>query len=189
MTQDRERPAETASRTVLSRRDLLRVAGAVGAAGALAAALGVALGRPLRLREALAADAPPFPVARLVIESESGQHGFDVEVAATSAARMQGLQHRTSLAADAGMLFLFEAPGRAAMWMKDTYIPLDILFIADSGRIVAIAENTRPMSLQAIRAPEPVTAVLELNAGTAKEMGIAVGDRVLHPGLQAPPSR
>ncbi|MCW5700701.1 MAG: DUF192 domain-containing protein [Rhodospirillales bacterium] len=123
--------------------------------------------------------------ARLKIQSAGGGGGgsetlFHVEIAATPAQRSQGLQHRYALDADAGMLFLFDRPQPVAMWMKDTYISLDMLFLEADGRIVAIARHTKPQSLEVIRAPVPVAAVLEINAGTTREQGIRVGDRIVY---------
>ncbi len=81
---------------------------------------------------------------------------------------------------------MFETEAIASMWMKNTFIPLDMLFLAADGRIVAIAPNTQPMSLQPLQSPGPVKAVLELNGGTAERLGIEVDDRVIHPVLAAP---
>ena len=80
-----------------------------------------------------------------------------------------------------GMLFDFKAPRVIVMWMKDTLIPLDMLFIAADGTIVTIAENTRPLSLAAISSRVPVLGVLEVNAGTVRRLGLRAGDRVVHP--------
>jgi len=94
---------------------------------------------------------------------------------------MQGLQGRRRLAADAGMLFDFGRPVPVMMWMKDTHVSLDMLFIDAEGRVVNIARGTVPFSLTPIRSAGPVRAVLEVNAGTAARLGIKPGDRVLHP--------
>jgi uncharacterized membrane protein (UPF0127 family) len=91
----------------------------------------------------------------------------------------RGLMFRKHLAADAGMLFAFDAPIVARMWMHDTLIPLDMLFVAGDGRIVNIAEHARPMSDAVISAAAPVRAVIELPSGTAARLGIKPGDRVL----------
>lgn len=138
---------------------------------------------------ALAADSETFSVLSIVILSRTGSHRFRVELAESPSQRIQGLQGRRTLEANAGMLFVFDAPSVAAMWMKNTYIPLDMLFLDGVGSIVAIAENTRPMSLQPIQPPEPVNAVLELNAGTAARLGLKPGDRVLHPFGEGATSR
>ena len=117
----------------------------------------------------------------LTIETAGGDLSFTVELALTAEERRQGLMFRKSLPADQGMLFDYGRPVNASMWMKNTYIPLDMLFIGEDGRIEKIAERTIPHSLQTISAGRPVRAVLELNGGTASRHGIKVGDRVLHP--------
>jgi uncharacterized membrane protein (UPF0127 family) len=134
--------------------------------------------------KALAAGSETFSVFSIVILSRTGPHRFRVELAESPSQRMQGLQGRQTLDAKAGMLFLFDTPTVATMWMKNTYIPLDMLFLDSVGNIAAILENARPMSLQPIRPPEPVEAVLELNAGTVARLGIKLGDRVLHPFIK-----
>ena len=88
--------------------------------------------------------------------------------------------HRETLPADAGMLFDFERPRRVSMWMKNTLIPLDMLFIDDAGKVVEIAANTVPHDLTAIGPDAPVRAVLELNGGASAVYGIEAGDRVCH---------
>ena len=123
---------------------------------------------------------PPLPTGPLVIETQAGPVRFAVELAATAAARTRGLQHRSHLADNAGMLFDFETPQPVAMWMKDTYVPLDMLFIDNDGRITRVVEDTLPMSLTVIRSGGPARAVLELVAGTARLYGIRPGDRVRH---------
>jgi hypothetical protein len=126
-----------------------------------------------------------FPTAELAIESADGTvHRFTVEVARTPEQQRQGLMHRRELAADRGMLFVHETSRVATMWMKNTYIPLDMLFIKRDGRIVHIAERTTPHSLQAISAGQPVRGVLELRGGSADRLDIAVGDRVRHPAFE-----
>lgn len=123
-----------------------------------------------------------FPRSRLEIATADGRRlGFAVEMATTAAQQSRGLMHRRSLAADAGMLFDFGSGRSVYMWMKDTFIPLDMLFIDASGAIVEIAERTVPHSLEVIGSGEPVRAVLELNGGTAHRLGIRPGDRVVHP--------
>ncbi len=117
----------------------------------------------------------------LTIASGERELAFTVELAVTSEEQAQGLMHRRKLAADAGMLFPFAPEREAAFWMKDTNIPLDILFVAGDGRIVNIAERTVPLSLTALYSEGPVRAVLELNGGTSARLGIRPGDRVIHP--------
>lgn len=126
-----------------------------------------------------------FPRSRLTIETATGQHDFTVEVASTWARRAQGLQHRRTLAADAGMLFDYQESRPVSMWMKNTYLPLDMLFVDAAGRVARVAEDTEPLSLTPIPSGEPVRAVIELNAGTARRLGIRPGDRVHHPIFDA----
>ena len=106
---------------------------------------------------------------------------FDAEVADTDDLRARGLMFRHKLPEDRAMLFDFGEPRPAAMWMKNTYISLDMLFIRADGSIAAVAENTEPMSLQTISVQEPVKAVLEVAAGTVKRLGIQREDKVFHP--------
>jgi uncharacterized protein len=122
-----------------------------------------------------------FPTAPLTIVTATGPHKFTVEVATTPAQMEQGLMFRQSLAPDAGMIFDFKAPTVASMWMKNTLIPLDMLFVDAHGRIVNIHERAVPGSLEAIDAAAPVRAVIELNGGTAARLGIKPGDRVVFP--------
>jgi hypothetical protein len=122
-----------------------------------------------------------FPTAELTIVSAGGPHKFTVELARTPAQMEQGLMFRQSLAADAGMLFDYRAPAMASMWMKNTLIPLDMLFVDERGRIINIHERAVPGSLDPIAAAAPARAVIELNGGTAARLGIRPGDRVLFP--------
>jgi uncharacterized membrane protein (UPF0127 family) len=122
-----------------------------------------------------------FPTGELTIESASGPHKFHVEIATTPAQLEQGLMFRQKLAPDAGMLFDFQHPSPVSMWMKNTYIPLDMLFIDPKGRIINIAERAVPHSLDPVAAAAPARAVLELNGGTASRLGIRPGDRVVFP--------
>lgn len=123
-----------------------------------------------------------FEKDRLTIVTDSGRHDFDVELALTPEQRSQGLMFRREMARDAGMLFDFgPRAGRASMWMKNTFIPLDMLFIKTDGEIANVAERTTPHSLEAISSRGPVRYVLELNGGTAARLGIEPGDRVVLP--------
>ena len=132
-------------------------------------------------RFSVGADLQQFPTSELTIISASGPHRFKVELAETPAQMTQGLMFRTSLAPDAGMLFDYRQPTPATMWMRNTLIPLDMLFVDAQGRIVNIHERAVPQSLDVIAAAEPVRAVIELNGGTAARLGIEPGDRVVHP--------
>jgi uncharacterized protein len=124
---------------------------------------------------AAAADLEP-----LQIIAKSGVHTFSVELAQTEAQRQQGLMYRKSLPDGQGMLFDFSPPHEVTMWMKNTYVSLDMIFIRADGRIHRIAENTTPQSEATISSRGPVVAVLEVVAGTAKRLGIAPGDEVAH---------
>lgn len=122
-----------------------------------------------------------FEKSSLELETASGRHVFTVELAVTDRQLSQGLMNRTALPAGAGMLFDFGADQAVSMWMRNTLISLDMLFIDRNGAIVGIEERTTPMSTSIIQSPGPVRAVLELNAGTAEHLGVHPGDRVLHP--------
>ena len=121
---------------------------------------------------------------RLTINSGDEKHEFRVEIARTERQQSRGLMYRRQLPADAGMLFVYKPPVRAAMWMKNTFIPLDMLFIGNGNRIVKIAERTMPLSHKIISSPVPVRGVLEVNAGTASRLGIRTGDRVVSVALE-----
>jgi uncharacterized membrane protein (UPF0127 family) len=114
----------------------------------------------------------------LEIASKNGVHAFSVEIATNDAERERGLMFRKELPEGRGMLFDFAREQDVSMWMKNTYIPLDMLFIQSDGRISHIAENTEPLSERIISSGGPVRAVLEVIGGTARKLGIAPGDRV-----------
>lgn len=124
-----------------------------------------------------------FSREALTIMSGDKSHKFAVELALTHRQQMQGLMFRRSMAPDAGMLFVYRREEPTAMWMKNTFIPLDMLFIAADGKIARIAERTVPMSETVISSGGPVVAVLELNAGTASRLGLKPGDKILSAAL------
>jgi uncharacterized membrane protein (UPF0127 family) len=117
----------------------------------------------------------------LEIASKSGVHAFAVELALTPEEQSRGLMYRRSLPEGQGMLFDFKRDQETSFWMKNTYVPLDMIFIRSDGRIQRIAENTEPLSERLVPSNGPVRAVLEVVAGTARKLGIAPGDRVAHP--------
>jgi uncharacterized membrane protein (UPF0127 family) len=119
----------------------------------------------------------------LEIATKTGVRAFEVEIATTDAERERGLMYRKSMPISHGMLFDFERDQNVSMWMKNTYIPLDMIFILSDGRIWRIAENTTPLSERIISSGGPVRAVLELNGGAARRFGIAPGDKVAHPAF------
>ncbi|NQV83258.1 MAG: DUF192 domain-containing protein [Rhodospirillales bacterium] len=116
-----------------------------------------------------------------IVTGAGERHAFRVEVAETPRQRVQGLQLRANLKPDTGMLFDFETVQPVAMWMKNTFVSLDMLFIAADGRILNIAPNTTPLSLATIASAGPVRGVLEIRGGTSAQLGINTGDRVQYP--------
>ena len=123
----------------------------------------------------------PARIEQVTVVSTREAATFEAEVADTDDLRARGLMFRHKLPEDRAMLFDFGDPRPAAMWMKNTYISLDMLFIRADGSIAAVAENTEPLSLQTISVQEPVKAVLEVAAGTVKRLGIQRDDKVFHP--------
>jgi uncharacterized protein len=137
-------------------------------------------GSPLR------AQAPAvFGHGELDIETAGGRHHFQVELATTQDQQVQGLMFRRTLAPDAGMLFLYDDDHDIQMWMKNTLIPLDMIFIRADGTILNVAERTVPQSLETIASKGPARAVLEVNGGTAARLGIRAGDRILYPAFKS----
>lgn len=117
----------------------------------------------------------------LEIATKSGVHVFSVEMATTEEEKQTGLMYRKELPDGKGMLFDFAPEQQISMWMKNTYIPLDMIFIRADGRILRIAENTEPLSTRIISSGGLARGVLEVIAGTAQKYGIQPGDRVAHP--------
>lgn len=117
----------------------------------------------------------------LEIVTKNGVQVFSVEMATTEEEKQTGLMYRKELADGKGMLFDFNPEQEVSMWMKNTYVSLDMIFIRADGRILRIAENTEPMSTKIISSRGPARAVLEVVAGTAQKYGIRPGDRVGHP--------
>jgi uncharacterized protein len=120
-------------------------------------------------------------VQQLEIVTKNGVQVFSVEMATTEQEKETGLMYRKELPDGKGMLFDFSPEQQVSMWMKNTYIPLDMIFIRADGRILRIAENTEPLSTKIIPSGGPAKGVLEVIAGTAKKYGIEPGDRVGHP--------
>lgn len=131
----------------------------------------------------LAAGAPAIAAGldTLEIATSSGQHAFQVEIAANDASRERGLMDRRYMAPDHGMLFEFMSDQPVSFWMKNTYIPLDMIFISPAGVVTHIVANAEPLSERVIPSGGPCVAVLELNGGTAAAIGLKVGDKVRHP--------
>jgi uncharacterized protein len=120
----------------------------------------------------------PFKPASLKIETKAGPVLLNVEVADTEAKREQGLMFRRSMSTGQGMIFLFDGEHEITMWMKNTYIPLDMVFIGSDWRIRHIAYDAEPFSTDVISSMHPASRVLEIAAGQAKKLGLAVGDTV-----------
>ena len=125
--------------------------------------------------------AAELPRDVVLVEAGASQYRFEVEVADDPSERATGLMYRTSLADNAGMLFLYPNPQPVEFWMKNTPLSLDIVFVRADGTIARIAANTTPMSEDRIPSGEPVLAVLEVKAGIMQQLGIAAGDRLRNP--------
>jgi uncharacterized membrane protein (UPF0127 family) len=150
---------------------------------AAAVALGVCFALAVAPSRAVAQAAPASgetSLESLEIVTASGSHKFSVEVMRDDSQRARGLMYRRFMPEDRGMLFDFKREEAVSMWMKNTYLPLDMVFIDRTGRVVNVAENAEPLSERIIPSGAPAFAVLELNAGTARRIGLKVGDRLRH---------
>ena len=119
----------------------------------------------------------------LVVKGEGGaivSHTFQFELAETDPTRSIGLMHRAEIAPDHGMLFDFKRDRMVSMWMRNTFITLDMLFLSAEGEVVTIAENTVPHSEKTVSSRVRVRAVLELAAGTVQRLAVKPGDKVTH---------
>lgn len=124
--------------------------------------------------------AEPMPVEQLSIMTDLGTTTFQIEVAATDETREQGLMYRASMPRDHGMLFDFAVTQPVYFWMKNTYIPLDMIFIRADGTVASIARDTTPLSETVVPSGAPVRFVLEVNAGVAAKLGLKAGDHVVN---------
>ncbi len=152
----------------LSRRHLLAGLG-----------LALALGAGPAAAQAPQTNLPTSTVT--VVTADGRQHVFKVDVADTDATRARGLMYRRSMPADVGMLFDYKYETETAFWMKNTFIPLDMIFIRANGTIANIAERAVPHDETSIPSNGAVRGVLEVNGGTAARLGIKPGDKVLNP--------
>jgi hypothetical protein len=137
---------------------------------------------------AFAAGAPAQDGIRrepLVIITAAGEHAFEVEIAASDEQQSRGLMFRRSLGDREGMLFVHEPPRFVQMWMRNTYIPLDMIFIRADGRVHRIEASTEPFSERIIESGARVAGVLEVAGGTAAKLGLKPGNRVRHPHFKA----
>ncbi|HTO41640.1 MAG TPA: DUF192 domain-containing protein [Rhizomicrobium sp.] len=121
---------------------------------------------------------PRLPVQTIAIETANGPIRLNVEMATSSEQQRRGLMYRRQMDSNGGMLFVFPRAGQISFWMKNTYLPLDMLFIRADGTVSSIAAHTKPRTLDPVPSTEPVKAVLELNAGRAAELGIVEGAQV-----------
>ncbi len=124
---------------------------------------------------------------KIEILASQGSLTFSIEIADDPDAQARGLMFRPALPADAGMLFIFDPQRPANFWMRNTMIPLDMIFIDDTGRVESIAERTDPYSEQVSSSEGDVRAVLEINGGLSRELGIGPGDQVIHPAFETTP--
>ncbi len=115
-----------------------------------------------------------------MIVTSSGEHKFEVEIAASRSEQARGLMFRRSMAREHGMLFIYPKPQYVSMWMRNTYISLDMIFIRSDGRVHRIEANTQPLSERIIESGGRVSAVLELVAGAARKIKLRAGDQVRH---------
>ena len=162
-----------------SRPDLLRRFGL-----ALVAAMALAGSTAVVAQSGPIEDLAAFPRGKLEIaDGKKVKHTFEVWLADSPQRQAQGLMFVRALPDMRGMLFVHESPKPISMWMKNTYIPLDMVFIDEHGRIQQIVEHATPHSLDIIRSNEPAMAVLEIAGGEAKRLGLRAGQRVTHPAL------
>jgi hypothetical protein len=122
----------------------------------------------------------------LVIRTNGSSHRFNVELAISIAERSQGLMFRKEMAPDAGMLFLYDQDQAVTFWMENTYLPLDMIFIASDGRITQIVKNARPLSEDLIPSNTYIRGVLEVNAGITDQYNIQPGDHIDYPKFKVP---
>lgn len=155
------------------------------AASLLLAATLLAAATPALAREPALLELSSYPRSTLTIHGGGSGHVIRVWIADTPERQQQGLMFVRDLPADEGMLFVNREPRPMSMWMKNTYIALDMLFIDSRGRILRIFERTVPQSLEALGHGEPVRAVLELRGGEVARRGLKVGDRVEHAAFRS----
>jgi len=130
-------------------------------------------------------DNPVGPRSSLSVETSTGVYPYQVEVADTDESRSRGLMFRREVAPGTGMLFDMGATRDVAFWMRNTFVPLDLVFISEKGRVVSITHGAKPQSDARISSQSPVRFVLELATPEARRIGLSIGDRVRHPVIDA----
>ena len=164
----------------MSTRTTLRIAAAV------LLGLAAVTPAPAQDRDALL-PLSAFPREKIAVETRSARrHVFEAWRADTDRMLAQGLMFVKSLRPDQAMIFVYDPPQHVAMWMKNTLIPLDMLFVDEYGCVVRVQRDARPGSLDTIQSGEPVQLVVELAGGTARTLGLAAGDRVVRPEARWP---
>jgi hypothetical protein len=159
-------------------------AGLILASFALAGAAPTAV--PAQALQAVAGIPQNLPLETATMETTTGDVALKVQVADTDETRGYGLMYRTAMPEREGMLFLFPSPRFVSFWMKNTPLPLDIIFLDGDGTVIQIVPNTTPLSLDPIPSDAAAGAVLELNAGAAHRLGISTGDRLRHAAFGQP---
>ena len=181
MSVARHGPVSSIGRGVNMRFSLHTFFRASGAVAALAFGLCLAVAlAPARSFAQASPAASETALEPLEIVTATGSHMFSVEVMRDDTQRARGLMYRRSMPQDRGMLFDFKREEPVSMWMKNTYLSLDMVFTDRTGRVINVALETEPLSERIIPSGGPAFAVLELNAGTARRIGLKVGDRLRH---------
>ena len=121
------------------------------------------------------------PTNRMLVTTATGKHTFTLEIAKTNEERAKGLMFRKSMPQDHGMLFIFHDARPISMWMKNTLISLDMIFVSGEGMVTSIIQHTTPLSEEIITSDQPAQGVIEVNAGVAQKIGLAPGDKIHHP--------
>lgn len=156
-------------------------------ASLLASFVALAVTAPLRAAD-IRNRLDDLPGERIVLETRAGHHEFRAWRADTQETRARGLMYVATLADDEAMIFVYDEPQPVSMWMKNTYLPLDMLFVDARGCIVSLAERTTPLSLRSIESGAPVVLVVEIRGGSAAKHGAKAGDRVRRPDAGWPTS-
>ena len=168
-------------KTITSYRDVIIASAAVVGLSAAVVLAYVAVLNPIADAQQIVTDPDAvLEVEEIRIKTTNGQFSFSAEIADEEHERSTGLMFRTAMKPTHGMLFDFGTTGPVSMWMENTHLPLDMIFIRPDGSVARIARNTVPFSREIISSTEPVSHVLELNAGISAQIGLKPGDTVHH---------